>query len=86
MLYKKKKEFNDASLNEPIASVNHQNMFWAATPRVQNRKIQSSNNITSDVRFNYFKYILENDIDTEEDDIFHDDNESFFNRPISRKC
>ena len=46
--------------------------------RVQSRKTRPSNNITSDDRFSHFKSVLEKDTNTEEDDIFQDDNESFF--------
>ena len=53
--------------------------------RVQSRKIQPSNNITSDDWFNHLTSVLEKETDTAEDDIFQDDNESFFNRPISKE-
>ena len=43
--------------------------------RVQSRKTQPSNNITSDDWFNHFKSVLEKDSDIEEDDILQDDNE-----------
>ena len=76
LLYKKKKIFNDAILNKLIESVNDQNMFWDTMHRVQSKKTQPSNNITSDDWFNHFKSVHEKDIDTEEDDIFQ---ESFFN-------
>ena len=46
--------------------------------RVQSRKTQPSNNITSDDWFNHVTSVLEKDTDIEEDDIFQDDNESFF--------
>ena len=85
LLYKKKKQFNGPILNELIESVNDQKTFWDTMHRVQSRKTQLSNNITSDDWFNHFKSVLEKDTDTEEDDIFQDDNESFFNRPISKE-
>ena len=66
MLYKKKKQFNGAVLNELIESVNDQNMFWDTMHRVQSKKTQPSNNITSDDWFNYFISVLEKDTDTEE--------------------
>ena len=76
LLYKKKKQFNGAILNELIESLNGQKTFWDTMHRVQSRKTQPSNNITSDDWFNHFKSVHEKDIDTEEDDIFQ---ESFFN-------
>ena len=78
-MYKKKKQFNGAILNELIESVIDQKTFWDAMHRVQSRKTQPSNNITSDDWFNHFESVLEKDTDTEEDDIFQDDNESFCN-------
>ena len=78
MLYKKKRQFNGAILNELTESVNDQKTFWDTMHRVQSRKTQPSNNITSDDWFNHVTSVLEKDTDIEEDDIFQDDNESFF--------
>ena len=75
-LYKKKKQFNGAILNELIESVD-QKTFSDTMHRVQSRKTQPSNNITSDEWFNRFKSVLEKDTDTEEDDILQDDYEFF---------
>ena len=79
LLYKKKKIFNDAILNKLIESVNDQKKLLYTMHRVQCRKTLPLNNITSDDWFNHFKSVLEKYTDTEEDDIFQDDNESFCN-------
>ena len=46
---------------------------------------QPSNNINPDDWFNHFQSVLEKEIDTDEEDIFQDGEESFLNRPISIK-
>ena len=53
--------------------------------KVQKGKRQPSNNITSDYWFHHFTTVLEKEIDTDEEDIFQDDEESFLNRHIPKE-
>ena len=64
-LYEKKKQFNGAILNELIESANDHKTFLDIMHRVQSRKTQPSNNITSGDWFNHLESVLEKDTDTE---------------------
>ena len=85
LLYKKEKDFKDATMNKMIQSVNDQKLLQDTMHKVQKGKRQPSNNITSDYWFNHFGTVLEKEIDTGEEDTFQDGEESFLNRHIPKE-
>ena len=73
-------------VNELIRSVpKDQQTFWITMHKVSSRKSQPRNNITTEDWFIHFKSVLAKEIDGNEEYIVQDDEDSFFNRPITRE-
>ena len=87
LLKRKRKQFNEALLNDLLSSVKSQKQFWDTVRRVSNKKGQPANNISCETWFKHFKDLLTKETHS---DLLVDHNEdeeetSYFNRPISRQ-
>ena len=87
LLNRKRKNFNNALLDELVASITSQKQFWDTVHKITRKKKQPINDITVDAWFNHFKELLTKDVDTNTV-LQHEEMEGKIdnlNRPISKE-